>query len=61
MRWAALLAIAAPLVAQTAQQLEFFEKQIRPILATKCYACHGPQANPVRAHLRLDSRDGIRK
>ncbi|MBN8731496.1 MAG: PSD1 domain-containing protein [Acidobacteria bacterium] len=61
MRWAALLAIAAPLCAQTAQQLEFFEKQIRPILATRCYGCHGPQANPVRAHLRLDSRDGLRK
>ena len=61
MRWAALLAIAAPLCAQTARQLEFFEKQIRPILATKCYGCHGPQANPVRAHLRLDSREGIRK
>ena len=27
-----------PLLAQSAEQLEFFEKKIRPIFATKCYA-----------------------
>src|SRR5262249_9871175 len=39
----ALLA-AASLLAQSAEQVEFFEKEIRPVLATKCYACHGPNA-----------------
>src|SRR5260370_38890784 len=32
-----------PLLAQSAEQLEFFEKKIRPVFATKCYACHGPK------------------
>jgi hypothetical protein len=35
-----LLLLAAPLLAQSAADLEFFEKKIRPIFAAKCYACH---------------------
>ncbi len=30
---------------------------VRPILADKCYACHGPDANKRKAGLRLDIRD----
>jgi hypothetical protein len=30
---------------------------VRPILADKCYACHGPDANKRKAGLRLDMRD----
>ncbi|MCC6291081.1 MAG: PSD1 domain-containing protein [Bryobacterales bacterium] len=61
MRWAAFLLLGSALYAQTAQELEFFEKRIRPVFAAKCMGCHGPQASPVRAHLRLDSREGMRK
>ena len=61
MRWAAFLLFSGALCAQTAPELEFFEKKIRPVFATKCVGCHGPGANPVRAHLRLDSREGVRK
>ena len=25
------------------EAVEFFEKQIRPLLADKCYSCHGPE------------------
>ncbi|HTM49982.1 MAG TPA: PSD1 and planctomycete cytochrome C domain-containing protein [Bryobacteraceae bacterium] len=36
----ALLA-AVPLLAQSAEKLEFFEKKVRPLFAAKCYECHG--------------------
>src|ERR1700722_10690376 len=35
------LFLTGPLLAQSAEQTEFFEKKIRPIFATKCAACHG--------------------
>ena len=35
-----LLLLAAPLFGQSAADLEFFEKKVRPIFAAKCYACH---------------------
>ncbi len=31
-----------------------FNRDVRPILADKCYACHGPDAKEVQAGLRLD-------
>ncbi len=34
-----------------------FNREIRPILADKCFACHGPDAKQVKADLRLDLRD----
>ena len=42
-----------------AEALEFFEKEVRPLLATHCYDCHGPQMQ--QAGLRLDSREGVLK
>ena len=37
-----------------AEQLEFFESKIRPVLAENCYACH---TNTKMGGLRLDSRE----
>ena len=37
------LFLTGSLLAQSAEQLEFFEKKVRPILATNCYSCHGPK------------------
>ncbi len=35
---------------------EFFERKIRPLLASKCYACHGEKVST--SGLRLDSKAG---
>jgi hypothetical protein len=45
-----LLAAVAP------EQLEFFEKEIRPLLAEYCYNCHSAKAKILFAGLRLDDR-----
>jgi hypothetical protein len=34
-----------------------YNRQIRPVLAEKCYACHGPDANKRKAGLRLDQEE----
>ncbi len=34
-----------------------FNREVRPILAEHCYACHGPDARARKADLRLDSKD----
>ncbi|MBV9863713.1 MAG: PSD1 domain-containing protein [Abitibacteriaceae bacterium] len=41
------------------QTAEFFETQIRPVLANNCYSCHGPAKQ--KAGLRLDSPEGLLK
>lgn len=47
--------------APTEDQLEFFEKRIRPVLATHCYECHSADASEISGGLLLDSRAGIIK
>ena len=43
--------------AASPEDVEFFEKRIRPVLAERCYLCHGPQLQ--QKGLRLDSRAAI--
>jgi hypothetical protein len=57
MKPALTLLVALPLLAQSPQQLEFFETKIRPIFATKCYGCHGPKTQT--AGLDFSSGSGL--
>ena len=41
----------------TSEQIDFFEKRIRPVLAEKCYSCHSATAKKLKAHLHLDHRE----
>lgn len=54
-----LVQAAAAFAAPTAQEVEFFEKKIRPILASECYECHGQEKQ--KGGLRLDYRDATLK
>src|SRR5918998_823038 len=40
------------------EQVEFFESRVRPVLATHCLGCHGPEKQ--KGNLRLDSADAMR-
>ncbi len=40
--------------------VEFFEKNIRPVLAQKCYGCHSAESGKQKGGLLLDTREGIR-
>ena len=45
----------------TKEQLEFFEKKVRPILAENCYKCHSIEQSKEKGGLTLDTRDGVLK
>ncbi|HZN35177.1 MAG TPA: c-type cytochrome domain-containing protein, partial [Pirellulaceae bacterium] len=41
--------------------IEFFEKKIRPVLVEHCYKCHSEKAEKLQGKLLLDSREAARK
>ncbi len=43
----------------SADQTEFFEKKIRPILVENCYSCHSAAAPKLKGGLRVDSRQAL--
>jgi len=56
-----LLAIAAALPAaraDTPEDMEFFEKHVRPILVENCYSCHSEESGKRKGGLWLDRKAG---
>ncbi len=47
--------------AASAKDIEFFEKQIAPILKRRCYECHSHELGKAKGGLVLDSRHGWKK
>ncbi len=42
----------------SAEQFDYFEQHIRPLLALRCYSCHSERATKIEGGLQLDSRAG---
>src|SRR5438552_1169001 len=49
---------ADPIPKPTPEQVEFFEKKVRPVLADNCYSCHGPKKQS--AGIRFDTVAGLK-
>jgi len=43
----------------TPDQLEFFEREVRPLLVEHCYSCHSGTSDKLQAGLRVDSRAAL--
>jgi hypothetical protein len=43
----------------TAEQIEFFESHVRPLLVEHCYDCHSTDAAELQAGLYVDSREAL--
>lgn len=54
--WTFLFATSSAEEALTADQVQFFETKIRPVLAEHCFECHSAKAEKVKGELLLDSR-----
>ncbi len=58
---AAGFALAACAPAADDAGVEYFERQVRPILVARCYECHSAKSVKLQGGLRLDSRAGALK
>jgi hypothetical protein len=67
--WAALSLCVPARAASTAndhkqpskQELDFFEKKIRPVLVRNCYECHSGDVKKAKGGFVLDTKMGLRK
>ena len=53
-----LVAATLPAAELTRAQSDYFENQVRPILANHCYECHSPAKGKVKGGLELDWKGG---
>ena len=56
----ALCMLVSGAIARAAEKVDF-QREIRPILADKCFACHGRDAEHREGGLRLDEREAALK
>src|SRR5262249_940353 len=63
MRWGAggSGADAPSSAAPNAEGVEFFEKNIRPVLSERCYECHSAAAKKLKGKLRLDTKEDLER
>lgn len=54
----AVLAFGSGCTTLMAEDDVTFSRNVRPILAANCFACHGPDEGSREAELRLDTREG---
>ncbi len=47
------------LPAASPQDIEYFEKKVRPILAERCYSCHSSTAKTIHGGLKVDSAQAL--
>jgi hypothetical protein len=52
-----MLTLVASLILLAQEDVEHFEKKVRPVLHASCFPCHGPEK--TKAGLRLDSRSAL--
>ena len=52
--------LIAPLGILTAESISY-DRQVRPILTSNCYQCHGPDAGSRKGDLRLDVESETRE
>ena len=61
MRWVAVLILLEFGTAAQSADAPDFNREVRPILAARCFKCHGPDDRARKAKLRLDTREGAEK
>ena len=57
----AALVLATACHAAIGEEPVRFSRQVLPLLADRCFRCHGPDASEREADLRLDKRDSATK
>ena len=57
-RFFCLLQMLGLLLAQQVYGKIDFNRDIKPLLSNRCFACHGPDEGKRKAKLRLDVFDG---
>src|SRR5689334_1040272 len=56
-----VIAITGPASAAPAPAPLDFNRDVRPVLNDKCFACHGPDEKSRKGKFRLDDRDAALK
>ena len=57
MRTLLVAVVALPLAVRAESKVDF-NRDVRPILADNCFACHGPDDKARKADLKLHTREG---